>query len=183
MGTIEKKLVAERRNLYGGMAETIASCFPGLRKEAIKESLGGFPSVSHRLEEVATIRGVRFINDSKATNVNACWFALESMHHPVIWIAGGQDHCNDYSVLKELAGSKVKALICLGTDNTNLITSFRETVPVLMESNQMEEAVNMAYVMAGPGDVVLLSPASPSFDLFENYADRGRRFSSAVRDL
>ncbi len=182
MNSIEKKLVRER-NIYSGIAETIASNFPDLRKEAIKESLVGFPNVAHRLEEVATIKGISFINDSKATNVNACWFALESMNRPVIWIAGGQDTGNDYSAIRELAAEKVKALICLGRDNTNLVRSFKRTIGVPLELDNMKEAVNIAYCIASPGDVVLLSPACPSFDLFENYADRGKCFREAVLEL
>ncbi len=180
---IMEKTLAKNRNIYSGMVEPFASRLIHVRKESIKESLGRFPNVPHRLEEVATIRGVEFINDSKATNVNATWYALESMHKPVIWIAGGQDNGNDYSALASLAAKKVKTLICLGADNTRLSEYFRSRIASIFDVKDVIEAVNVAYLAGSPGDVVMLSPACPSFDLFKDYADKGNRFKKAVYAL
>ncbi len=178
-----EKTLAKNQNIYSGMAEPIASRLIHVRKESIKESLGKFPNLAHRLEEVATIRGIQFINDSKATNVNATWYALESMHRPVIWIAGGQDNGNDYSILASLARKKVKALVCLGANNSNLLNGFRKHVASIYTVSNINEAVNIAYFAGTPGDVVLLSPACASFDLFKDYVDRGNRFKKAVYEL
>ena len=182
MNTLEKALI-RRENIYSNMAETIASRLYDVRKKGIKDSLTSFYNQAHRLEEVATVRGIGFINDSKATNVNATWYALESMHRPVIWIAGGQDNDNNYEVLKDLGDMKVKALICLGSDNSNIMGFFRDKVDPIMETADMKEAVHAAYLMGQPGDIVLFSPANPSFDLFENYAERGERFKEAIFSL
>jgi UDP-N-acetylmuramoylalanine--D-glutamate ligase len=129
------------------------------------------------------VHGIDFINDSKATNVNSTWYALESMEKPVIWIAGGVDKGNDYTMLHELVNGRVRALVCLGTDNVKIIDAFRELIPVIVEATTAEEAVQAAYRLGKKGDAVLLSPACASFDLFENYEDRGRKFKQAVRAL
>lgn len=172
-----------RHNVYNSLAASIMARALEIRKEVIRESLHDFRGVEHRLEKVTTVSGIEFINDSKATNVNSTWYALESMTKPVIWIAGGVDKGNDYSELFELAKTKVKALICLGKDNNKLIKAFKNIVPVIHEAASMEEAVKKAYYSASKGDVVLLSPACASFDLFENYEHRGLLFKKAVREL
>lgn len=172
-----------KHNIYNSMAAGIAGHVLNIRKEVIRESLSDFQGVEHRLEEVLTVRGVKYINDSKATNINSAWYALESMTTPVVWIAGGKDKGNDYSELMELVKQKVKALICLGVDNSKLHTAFEGIVPVIVDAKSAEEAVQHAYKLSVPGDTVLLSPACASFDLFENYEDRGRKFKAAVRAL
>lgn len=172
-----------KHNIYNSMAAGITGNVLKIRKETIRESLMDFKGVEHRLEKVGTIHGIEFINDSKATNVNSVWYALESMTTPVVWIAGGQDKGNDYTVLYDLVKTKVKALVCLGKDNTKLIESFKDIVPVIVEAKSMKEAVQKAYYLASPGDTVLLSPACASFDLFENYEDRGHQFKNCVREL
>ncbi len=182
MNTIEKALT-ERKNIYNGMAGTISGRLIDVRKQGIKESLDGFQNIAHRLEEVATVRGIQFINDSKATNLNALWYALESMHSPVIWLAGGQDPENDYSIVAPLVQEKVKAMICLGADNSNIVRFFQDIIQPVFEAREMHAAVNIAYELGDPGDVVLLSPACASFDLYDNYADRGARFKKAVYEL
>jgi len=182
MDLLEKTL-RESGNIYSGMAKTIASRLIDVRKEGIKNSLNGFQNQAHRLEDVSRVRGIRFINDSRATNVNAAWFALESQEQPVIWIAGGRDADQDYSPLLPLAASKVKTMICLSADGANLISQFQRVVPAIYEACSMGTAVRMAYEMGSPGDIVLLSPACPSFDLFENFADRGDQFKAQVNAL
>jgi UDP-N-acetylmuramoylalanine--D-glutamate ligase len=172
-----------RHNVYNSLAAGIVANVYGLRKEQIKESLTDFKSLEHRLETVARVRGIEFINDSKATNVNSTWYALESMSKPVIWIAGGIDKGNDYSVLDPLVKKKVKGMICLGVDNTKLHSAFARKVDIMVNCTNMIEAVKMAYNLGNPGDVVLLSPACASFDLFENYEDRGRKFKDVVIQL
>ena len=172
-----------KHNIYNSMAAGIAGHVLNIRKEVIRESLSDFQGVEHRLEEVLTVRGVKYINDSKATNINSAWYALESMTTPVVWIAGGKDKGNDYSELMELVKQKVKALICLGVDNSKLHAAFEGIVPVIVDAKSAEEAVRHAYKLSVPGDTVLLSPACASFDLFENYEDRGRKFKAAVRAL
>jgi UDP-N-acetylmuramoylalanine--D-glutamate ligase len=139
--------------------------------------------VEHRLEKVLSVRAMEFINDSKATNVNSTWYALECMNKPVVWIAGGVDKGNDYTALYSLVESKVKVLICLGKDNSKLKASFNGMVPLILEASSMEEAVGLAYECGDKGDVVLLSPACASFDLFQNYEDRGKQFKECVRNL
>jgi UDP-N-acetylmuramoylalanine--D-glutamate ligase len=139
--------------------------------------------VEHRLESVISVAGIHFINDSKATNVNSTWYALECMKSDVIWIAGGIDKGNDYSELSAVVKQKVKAIVCLGKDNHKIIEAFRDTVPTIVETLSMEEAVRSSYYLAHKGDTVLLSPACASFDLFNNYEDRGRQFKLAVRNL
>ncbi len=172
-----------KHNLYNSMASGIAGRILDLRKELIRESLSDFQNVEHRLEKVASVHGIEFINDSKATNVNSTWYALESMAKPTIWILGGVDKGNDYAELLELVQDKVKAIICLGTDNKKIIDAFKDTVELIEEAGSAEEAVNKAYEIGLKGDAVLLSPACASFDLFENYEDRGHQFKRAVRAL
>lgn len=172
-----------RHNVYNSMAAGIAGQVLDIRKEVIRESLADFQGVEHRLENVLKIRGVQYINDSKATNVNSTWYALESMKAPVVWIAGGMDKGNDYSELIELVKEKVKAIVCLGIDNAKLHASFAHIVPIMVDTRSANDAVKRAYELSSPGDVVLLSPACASFDLFENYEDRGKQFKEAVKDL
>jgi UDP-N-acetylmuramoylalanine--D-glutamate ligase len=172
-----------KHNLYNSMAAGIASRVLEIRKEVVRESFSDFENIEHRLEFVNTVHGIDFINDSKATNVNSTWYALESMDKPVIWIAGGVDKGNDYTMLHELVDGRVKALVCLGTDNSKIIEAFSEMIPVIVEAKNAEEAVQAAYRLGKKGDAVLLSPACASFDLFENYEDRGRKFKQAVRAL
>jgi len=172
-----------RHNTYNSMASGITARLFDIRKVIIKESLSNFQNVEHRLESIGVVRGIEFFNDSKATNVNSTWFALESMTKPVIWIVGGMDKGNDYSELQELVKQKVKAIICLGKDNRQIIKAFKEEVSSIVETYNAGDAVYSAYHFGAPGDVVLLSPACASFDLFENYEDRGNQFKQAVYDL
>ncbi len=181
--TLEELALQGRHNLYNTMAAGIAGRLVDIRKNSIRQSLSDFQNVDHRLEYVARIHGIEFINDSKATNVNSTWFALESISKPVIWIAGGIDKGNDYSKLFDMVKGKVKTIICLGADNTKIIEIFRDKVEALYETNSAEQAVMLAYSIGRPGDVVLLSPACASFDLFENYEDRGNQFKTAVKKL
>ena len=170
-------------NLYNSLAAGIAAKILELRKDLIRESLADFQNIEHRLEFVARINGIEFINDSKATNVNSTWYALESMENPVIWIAGGVDKGNDYSSLVEIAKDKVKALICMGVNNEKLIAAFKNVIPVVDIAGSAHEAVAKAYMLGKKDDIVLLSPSCASFDLFQNYEDRGRQFKEAVRGL
>ncbi|WP_343703327.1 UDP-N-acetylmuramoyl-L-alanine--D-glutamate ligase [Chitinophaga sp.] len=172
-----------KHNLYNSMAAGIAGRTMDIRKEKIRESLSTFKSLEHRMEYVATVRGVDFINDSKATNVNSVWFALESMERPVILIMGGVDKGNDYSAIRELVREKVKAIICLGVDNRPIHEALSKDMEVMVNTDNMKDAVNAAFQLASKGDVVLLSPACASFDLFKNYEERGRQFKEAVREL
>ena len=172
-----------RHNVYNSMAAGIVANIYGLRKEQIRESLMNFKSLEHRLESVTKIRGVEFINDSKATNVNSTWYALESISKPIVWIAGGVDKGNDYTVLEQLVKKKVRAMICLGMDNTKLHSAFSKHVDIVVNCTNMRDAVRMAYQLGNPGDAVLLSPACASFDLFQNYEDRGKKFKDAVIQL
>ncbi|NSW44758.1 MAG: UDP-N-acetylmuramoyl-L-alanine--D-glutamate ligase [Bacteroidales bacterium] len=172
-----------KHNQYNSLAAGIASFVSNIRKEVIRESLSDFEAVEHRLEKVLKIRGIEFINDSKATNVNSTWYALETVKKPIIWIVGGVDKGNDYSELEALVKEKVKAIVCLGIDNTKIIKAFEHLHIPIFDTKSMEEAVYTAYKNGVPGDVVLLSPACASFDLFQNYEDRGRKFKNAVRDL
>jgi UDP-N-acetylmuramoylalanine--D-glutamate ligase len=172
-----------RHNTYNSMAASIAGKLVNIRKEVIRECLSDFQGVEHRLESVLTVHGIKFINDSKATNVNSTWYALECMEDGVVWIAGGVDKGNDYSELFNLAGKKVKAIVCLGVDNSKILKSFEGIVPTIVETSSMAEAVKSSYYLASKGNTVLLSPACASFDLFRNYEDRGRQFKEAVRNL
>lgn len=170
-------------NSYNSMAAAISAKLVGVRNEKIRESLEDFKNLEHRLEFVATIKGVDFINDSKATNVNSTWYALESMTKPTVLIAGGVDKGNDYTLIKELVNSRVKAIICLGKDNEKLHEAFASEVGYIVDTQSMEQAVQMAYNISEKGDVVLLSPCCASFDLFENYEDRGKQFKRNVMNL
>ena len=172
-----------KHNTYNSMAAGIAGNVLKIRKDIIREALMDFQGVEHRLEPVVKVHGIEFINDSKATNVNSAWYALESIANPVIWIAGGTDKGNDYSPVIPLAKDKVKALICLGKDNQKLHLAFDGIIPVIIDTESMRDAVKKAYQQGIDGDTVLLSPACASFDLFENYEDRGRQFKESVREL
>ncbi|GAB4134442.1 MAG: UDP-N-acetylmuramoyl-L-alanine--D-glutamate ligase [Bacteroidia bacterium] len=181
--TIEELALQGKHNLYNSMAAGIAAKLLEVRKESIRESLSDFQSVEHRLEFVARINNIDFVNDSKATNVNSTWYALESVNTPVVWIVGGVDKGNDYSQLFDLVKDKVKAIVCLGTDNSKIIKAFQDKVETIVEAANAKEAVDLSYRIAKKGDTVLLSPACASFDMFENYEDRGRQFKAAVRSL
>ncbi len=181
--TIHELALKGRHNTYNSMAAAIATKVLGIRKDAIRESLADFQGVEHRLELVFRVSGINFINDSKATNVNSTWYALECMETAIVWIVGGIDKGNDYSGLIPVVKEKVKAVVCLGKDNRKILETFTDIVPTIVETISMEEAVRSAYYLAGKGDTVLLSPACASFDLFNNYEDRGRQFKTAVRNL
>ena len=170
-------------NTYNSMAAGLAASIVNVRKESIRQSLQDFQGVEHRLEYVATVKNVRFINDSKATNVNSCWYALQSMNTPVVLILGGTDKGNDYSEIEELVLSKAKGLIFMGVDNSALHKFFDGKIGNIVDVHSMEDAVNKAYEMTTDGDTVLLSPCCASFDLFKNYEDRGRQFKNCVRNL
>lgn len=172
-----------RHNTYNSMAAGIAGNVLKIRKDIIREALMDFQSVEHRMETVVKVHGIEFINDSKATNVNSTWYALETIHNPIIWIAGGVDKGNDYTSLMNLAENKVKALICLGKDNKVLKKAFEGVIDDIIEVETMSDAVRKAYHFGTNDDVVLLSPACASFDLFENFEDRGRQFKESVRNL
>lgn len=172
-----------KHNAYNSMAAGVAARIFEIRKEIVRESLSDFQNIEHRLEFVADIHGIRFINDSKATNVNSTWYALESLEGSVVWIVGGVDKGNDYTMLDELVTQKVKAIVCMGVDNDKILTHFKGKVPQMVEARSAEEAVALSYRLARKGDTVILSPACASFDLFENYEDRGHKFKSAVRAL
>jgi UDP-N-acetylmuramoylalanine--D-glutamate ligase len=172
-----------KHNTQNSLASGIASKILDIRKENIRESLADFKNVEHRLEFVAKVNGIEFINDSKATNVNSAWFALESMANPTVWIVGGVDKGNDYDSLVELVKDKVKTIICLGKDNAKIIETFGGHVNEIAEAKSAMEAVSLSYHYAKKGDSVLLSPACASFDLFESYEDRGEQFKFCVRGL
>lgn len=172
-----------KHNQYNTMAACVAATTMDIRKDKIRDAVQHFQSLEHRMEPVATVRGVEFINDSKATNVNSTWYALESMSKPVVLILGGVDKGNDYSLIEELVKEKVKAVICLGTDNAKIHEAFGGTVNTIVDTKSALEAVHAAFHFAEKGDVVLLSPACASFDLFKNYEDRGTQFKLAVREL
>ncbi|OYX80556.1 MAG: UDP-N-acetylmuramoyl-L-alanine--D-glutamate ligase [Flavobacteriales bacterium 32-34-25] len=172
-----------KHNLKNAMAATSVAKLMQIRKATIRESLSNFQGVEHRLEKVLKIQNVQYINDSKATNVNATFFALDSMNTPTVWIVGGVDKGNDYNELMALVREKVKAIICLGVDNAKIINAFGNVVDIMVEVNTMSDAVRMAQRITEKGDTVLLSPACASFDLFENYEDRGRQFKDAVHNL
>ena len=172
-----------KHNVKNTMASALASQLLNVRSQSIKDSLANFEGAEHRLENVQKVNGVQFINDSKATNVNATFYALECMEQSTVWIVGGVDKGNDYEDLLPLVREKVKAIVCLGEDNEKLKAIFYNVVDMMIETAGAEEAVKVAYKLSQPGDTVLLSPACASFDLFENYEDRGRQFKSAVRSL
>ncbi len=181
--TIEQLALAGKHNVYNSMAASLAARIVDIRKDIIRESLEDFVNVEHRLEFVASINGVEFINDSKATNINSTWYALESMQKPTVLILGGQDKGNNYDELLDLVKEKVKAIVCLGVDNSKIIKAFKGSVETIMEAGSAMEAVAMCYKLATKGDAVLLSPACASFDMFQNYEDRGAQFKAAVRSL
>ncbi|MBF2709399.1 UDP-N-acetylmuramoyl-L-alanine--D-glutamate ligase [Flavobacterium soyangense] len=172
-----------KHNMKNAMAATSVAKLMKIRNATIRESLSNFQGVEHRLEKVLKIQNVQYINDSKATNVNATFFALDSMNTPTVWIVGGVDKGNDYNELMSLVREKVKAIICLGVDNKKIIDVFGNVVDIMIEVNNMEDAVKMAQRLTEKGDAVLLSPACASFDLFENYEDRGNQFKQAVKNL
>ncbi|MFT3702689.1 MAG: UDP-N-acetylmuramoyl-L-alanine--D-glutamate ligase [Agriterribacter sp.] len=175
--------VKGKHNQYNTMAAGLAGLTIGIRKDKIREAVQNFESLEHRMEHVLTVRGVEFINDSKATNVNSTWYALESMTQPVILILGGVDKGNDYASLLDLVKEKVKAIVCMGVDNRKIHEAFGKHVEVMVNTGSAKEAVHAAFHLANKGDVVLLSPACASFDLFKNYEDRGRQFKEAVKEL
>jgi len=172
-----------KHNTYNSMAAGIAGNVLKIRNEVIREALMDFQGIEHRLEALNKLNGINFINDSKATNVNSTWYALESIKGNIIWIAGGVDKGNNYEELFELVQNKVKAIVCLGDNNSRLFEAFENKVEAMVESKTMMEAVKSAYYLAGKDETVLLSPACASFDLFESYEDRGRQFKAAVREL
>lgn len=181
--TMEMLALQGKHNIYNSMASGIASRLLDIRKESIKASLSDFQNIEHRLEFVANVMGIEFINDSKATNINSTWYALESMQRKVIWIVGGQDKGNDYSLLMDLVKKKVKAIICLGIDNTKIFNAFSDLPITMVETRSVKEAVQYAMYLGEKGDITLLSPACASFDLFRNYIDRGNQFKEAVKEL
>jgi len=172
-----------KHNAYNTMAASIAATTLGIRKEKIREAVSNFHSLEHRMEFVATVRGVDFINDSKATNVNSTWYALESMQKSTVLIIGGVDKGNDYELIADLVKEKVKAIVCMGTDNKKIIEFFKDKVKTIVEVDSAKKAVNASFKLAEKGDLVLMSPACASFDLFKNYEDRGRQFKESVKEL
>ncbi len=181
--TLEQLALQGKHNTYNSMAAGIEAHLLEIRKQTIKQSLSNFQNIAHRLEYVASVHGIVFINDSKATNVNATWYALGHYDKPIVWIAGGVDKGNNYDILKPLVKEKVKAIICLGLDNSKLHEAFEDSVDFMVDVESAEEAVQEAYYTAKKGDTVLLSPACSSFDLFANYEERGEMFKKAVRQL
>ncbi len=181
--SIHELALQGKHNAYNSMAASVSARIFEIRKELVRESLSDFQNIEHRLEHVAEIHGIKFINDSKATNVNSTWYALETFSEQVVWIVGGVDKGNDYSILEPLVREKVKAIICLGVDNQKIIDYFKDIVPVILESGSASDAVAKSYASATKGDVVLLSPACASFDLFDNYEDRGQQYKRAIKAL
>jgi UDP-N-acetylmuramoylalanine--D-glutamate ligase len=181
--SIHELALKGKHNTQNSLASGLAGRILDIRKEIVRESLSDFVNVEHRLEFVAKVCGIEFINDSKATNVNSTWFALESMEQPTVWIVGGVDKGNDYTELLDLVKEKVKAIICLGKDNQKIIDTFSGHVETIVEAGSAMEAVAYGYRLAKKDETVLLSPACASFDLFENYEDRGNQFKEAVRSL
>ena len=179
----EELSLTGKHNIYNSLAAGIASNIAGIKKEDIRRSLSDFPGVEHRLEKVCRVGGVQYINDSKATNVDACWYALESMRTPTILILGGKDKGNDYSAIKELVKKKCAGLVYLGADNTKLHNNFDQLGIPVRDTHSMKDCVAACYEMAKPGDTVLLSPCCASFDLFKNMEDRGEQFKTLVRSL
>ncbi len=180
---IRELALGGRHNVYNSMAAALAGKIMNVENDKIRDALSSFQPVEHRMEKVLVVGDVLYVNDSKATNVDAAWYALECQDKPVVWIAGGKDKGNDYTTLIPLVKEKVKALICLGTDNRKLHDYFKGVVPRIKDASSAEEAVRLASSFAVAGDVVLLSPCCSSFDLFENFEDRGRKFKEAVRNL
>ena len=180
---LQELALGGKHNVYNSMAAALAAKAMDIDNAAIREGLATFQAVEHRLEKVLSIRDVLYINDSKATNVDAAWYALECQTRPVVWIVGGTDKGNDYSSLVPLAKEKVKAIICMGLDNEKIHAAFGETVSKMYDVTSAQDAVKTAHKIAESGDVVLLSPCCASFDLFKNYEDRGKQFKDAVRSL
>ena len=180
---INKLSLRGEHNIYNSMAASISACIADINKESIRESLSDFKGVEHRLEYVARVRSVTFINDSKATNVNSCWYALQCMKTPVVLILGGTDKGNDYTEIEHLVKEKVRAIVCLGVDNSRLHQFFDDRVNKITNAGSMQEAVEKAFHLAEKGDTVLLSPCCASFDLFKNYEDRGSQFKERVKNL
>jgi len=180
---LQELALGGKHNIYNSMAAALAAKAAGIGNEVIRHSLKTFQPIEHRLEPVVSIKDVLYINDSKATNVDSAWYALECQNRPVVWIVGGTDKGNDYSVLDELVKEKVKAIVCLGKDNSKIHAAFEKLVPVIADTQSADEAVKKASELAVSGDVVLLSPCCASFDLFKNYEDRGEQFKAAVRKL
>jgi len=172
-----------KHNQYNTMAASLSAVVMDIRKDKIREAVQTFETLQHRMETVITVKGVEFINDSKATNINSTWFALESMEKPTILILGGIDKGNDYSLIMDLVKEKVKAIVCMGTDNTKIHEAFGNVVELMVNTGNAKDAVQAAFHLANKGDVVLLSPACASFDLFKNYEDRGDQFKQAVKEL
>jgi UDP-N-acetylmuramoylalanine--D-glutamate ligase len=181
--SVEDFAVKGKHNQYNTMAAGLSAVIMDIRKEKIRDAVQTFQSLEHRMETVATIRGVEFINDSKATNTNSTWYALESMTKPTILILGGVDKGNDYSFIKDLVKEKVKAIVCMGSDNRKIHEAFGNEVGLMVNTDNAIDAVQTAFHFADKGDAVLLSPACASFDLFKNYEDRGKQFKEAVKDL
>ncbi len=181
--TLEELALQGKHNTYNSLAAGISARLINIRKETVRQSLSDYQNIAHRLEFVANVHGVSYYNDSKATNVNSAWYALEHFDRPIIWIAGGVDKGNDYSCLVPLIRQKVKAIICLGTNNTPLHNAFSDFVDTIVDVDSAEQAVAVASILAIKNDVVLLSPACASFDLFENFEERGNKFKAAVNSL
>ena len=180
---IQELSLQGKHNLFNSMAAAMAARVLEIKDSVISQAMTDFENLEHRLEYVLTVHGIDFINDSKATNINSCWYALESMSKDVVWIAGGVDKGNDYKLLEQIVEEKVKAIICLGKDNEKIINSFRGKVNTIVQATDMSDAVDQSYTLASQGDVVLLSPACASFDMFSNYEDRGLQFKNEVRSL
>jgi len=180
---VEELAIKGKHNIYNSMAAALMAKRHDIRNEKVKECLENYVNIEHRLEFVSKIKSVEYINDSKATNINAAWYALESCNNPVIWIAGGIDKGNDYKKLRKLVRQKVKYIICLGIDNSNIISAFKNDVNQIYETRTMTDAVELSYKLSKPGETVLLSPACASFDLFNNYEDRGNQFKEIVKNL
>ncbi len=181
--TLEQLALQGKHNVYNSMASGVTARLMEIRKKTIKESLSDFQNIAHRLEYVASVHGITFINDSKATNINSTWYALEYMEKPIVWVVGGVDKGNDYDLLKPLVAEKVKAIVCLGLDNRHIHKAFEGLVETIIDTESAREAVTTAYYLAEKGETVLLSPACASFDLFEDYEDRGDQFKAAVNEL
>ena len=181
--TMQELALQGKHNIFNSMAAAMASRVFEVKDSVIRQSMIDFQNLEHRLEYVLTVHGIDFINDSKATNINACWFALESMNKDVVWIVGGVDKGNDYSQLEEIVLQKVKTIVCIGENNENIIKTFRGKINTIVQANTMIEAVNHSFSLANKNQTVLLSPASASFNMFENLEERGNAFKQAVRSL
>lgn len=181
--TLEQLALQGRHNTYNSMAAGVAAKLLDIRNETVKQSMSDFQNIAHRLEYVSSVHGITFINDSKATNVNSTWYALEHYDRKIVWIAGGVDKGNDYELLKPLVKQKVKAIVCLGLDNSKIHSAFGDSVDLIIDTESADEAVANAYQLAKKGEIVLLSPACASFDLFDSFEDRGDQFKEAVNKL